>query len=228
MSPASLDAEYSGPWDLTWRLPALRWAVLLLAGITIGLIALISLFETDPRERLLALAWLISTMGASGVLVVWQAWRPVDIWQRLRASHPEAEHYKTEVRLLNWDVFKQKPWYKLTSPWNGPYHRALLLMLPDGVVLMGLKGVPWPSSPNALPVHPVLLLPAGALPPDQTQLPHAHILPLHDSSSSSPLDSRYRIVDPAHDGALTWILKSPSPELQSALAARFLSESGTT
>lgn len=211
-------------------MPALRWAVLLMTGITIGLIALISLLERDPAERLLALAILSSMMGASVVLMVWLAWRPVQVWQRLRASHPTAEVLETEVRILNWDVFKQKPWYKLTSPWNGPYHRALLLMLPDGVALMGLKGVPWPSSPNALPVHPVLLLPPDASPPpsDQTQLPHAHIHPIHDGSSSPPLVSRYRINDPAHDSALTWILKSPSPELQTALASRFLSESDTT
>lgn len=223
MSPASLDAEYSGPWDLAWRLPALRWAVLLLTGITTGLIALISLLESDSEERLLALAFLSSTMGASVVLIVWQAWRPVQVWQGLRASHPAAEVHEAEVRILNWDVFKQKPWYKLTSPWNGPYHRALLLMLPDGVVLMGLKGVPWPSSPNALPVHPVLLLPADVSPPhsDQTHLPHAHIHPIHDHNSSTPLVSRYRIADPTHNGGLTWILKSPTPELQTALASRF-------
>jgi hypothetical protein len=213
---------------LAWRLPALRLAVLLMSGITAGLIALIGLLESNPGERVLGLAWLVSTMGASVVLMVWLAWRPVQVWQRLRASHPTAVVLETEVRILNWDVFKQKPWYKLTSPWNGPYHRALLMMLPDRVVLMGLKGVPWPSSPNALPVHPVLLLPPGASPPpsDQTQLPHAHIHPIHDRSSSTPHVTRYRIDDPTHDGGLTWILKSPSPELQTALASRFLSKTG--
>jgi hypothetical protein len=211
MWPNSSAPNFSSPWDLATRLPALRGSVLFLTAILAVLTVLMALLESDPTERLLALLWTSVTLGGSAVLVVWLAWRPVDAWQRIRGGLPAGvEVVRVELRVLNWDVFKQRGWQRFVdSPWNGPYNEAALLVLPDRLVMMGIKGVPFPTSRHGLPVHPVELLPDGETPPQLTAIPAVRVLPVWSrDGSNTTIPDRYRVIDPAHEGELTLVIKS--------------------
>lgn len=217
MWPNSSTPNFSSPWDLATRLPALRGGVLFLTALAAILSVTIALLESDSTERLFAVLWVTGTMGGSAWLVVWLAWRPVDAWQRVLAELPDAaaapEVVRVDLRILNWDVFKQRSWRGLAdSPWNGPYHQALVLVLPDRLVMMGIKGVPFPTSRHGLPVHPVELLPDNGTPPRFAQLPSARVLPVWDRDSKGAV--RFRIVDAGHKGELTLVVKSGGEPFQ--------------
>lgn len=214
MWPNSSTPNFSSPWDLAARLPALRGTVLFLTVLTATLSVSVALLESDPTERLFAVLWITGAMGGSAWLMVWLAWRPVEAWQRVLADLPELaaapEVVQVDLRILNWDVFKQRSWRGLAdSPWNGPFHQALVLVLPDRLVMMGIKGVPFPTSRHGLPVHPVELLPDNGTPPGFAQLlPSVQVRPVWDRDSKSVVTARYRILDAGHKGELTLVVKS--------------------
>lgn len=223
MWPNSSNADPTGPWDFALRHPALRGIIVSLVLLYGGILTLLLLLEPGGSERLTAVLGMSTLLIGQILLVGWLAWRPVAAWQKIQAKFPDAPVISAEVRVLNWDIFKQRYWYRMDSPWNGPYHKVWLMLFSDHLVWMGAKGVPWPSSPNALPVHPVVLLPeglaeglAGGLADDHPtlrafprELPVAKVRPIWDRESAGrPVPGRYRIIDPRHDGELTLVVRS--------------------
>ena len=201
MDPAPWN--FSGPWDAMRRLPALRGMVAVLVGLFGGLFLLIA--ALDGGQDVTGLSVLATVFFASTGVTVAAAWWPIAAWQRVRARWPEAEVVEAEIRVLNWDPFKQRRWTVL-SPWNGSHHRAAWLLLEDRVVWMGLQGLPWPDSRHVLPSQPVELLREGTAP--DSDLPHAFV---------ERAAGRYRVTDPANRSSIVLIVRSR----QTDFAARF-------
>lgn len=204
--------RFKGPWDAVWRLPALRGAVGGLAVLFGGVFALI--VALPGGEDSTAWAVLGGVFLGTLVLIVLVAWWPIAAWQRVRGAWPDAHVVDAEVRVLNWDPFKQRRW-TVMSPWNGAHHRARWLLLEGRLVWMGLQGVPWPDSRHALPSHPVELVPIGAQ--GVTGLPHAWVQPVFDRTSKERVPGRYRLSDPSNRSEMTLVIRTHEGEF----AARF-------
>jgi hypothetical protein len=206
------DASYKGPLDAVIRLPALRGLVVTLIALFSGLFLFIAALEGSVEAT--GMAALGGVFLGTLVLIVLVAWWPIAAWQRVRGAWPDAEVVDAEVRVLNWDPFKQRRWTVL-SPWNGAHHRARWLLLEGRLVWMGLQGVPWPDSRNALPSHPVELVPIGAQ--GVTGLPHAWVQPVFDRTSKERVPGRYRLSDPSNRSEMTLVIRMHEGEF----AARF-------
>jgi len=206
------DASYKGPLDALLRLPALRGMVVVLTALFGGLFLFIAALEGSGEAT--GMAALAAVFGGCLALIVLVAWWPIAAWQRVRSAWPDAEVVDAEVRVLNWDPFKQRRWTVL-SPWNGAHHRARWLLLEGRLVWMGLQGVPWPDSRHALPSHPVELVPLGQQ--GVTGLPHAGVQPVFDRNSKERVPGRYRLYDPSNHSNMTLVIRSNEGEF----AARF-------
>lgn len=203
--------------DAVLRLPALRGVVAFLVAVFGGLFLFIA--GLDGGQDAMGLALLAAVLvGSTGVSVA-AAWWPIAAWQRVRAQWPEAEVVEAEVRVLNWDPFKQRRW-TVMSPWNGAIHRAAWLVLEDRLVWMGLQGLPWPDSRHTLPLHPVELLPAGKVP--STGLPHAHVQCVFDRNTKGRVAGRYQVSDPSNRSVIALVIRSNEVDF----VARFANRTG--
>lgn len=201
MHPATWN--FSGPLDAVLRLVALRWVVGVLVVVFGGVFALIA--GLDGGEDATGWVMLAAVFAGSVGVSVAAAWWPIAAWQRVRAKWPDADVVDAEVRVLNWDPFKQRRW-TVMSPWNGAHHGAAWLLLEDRVVWMGLQGIPWPDARNVLPSHPVELLPPGTVP--QTDLPHAFVEPVIDRNTKGVVAGCYRLSDPSNRSEMTLVVRS--------------------
>jgi hypothetical protein len=198
--------------DAVARLPALRRVVALLVAVFGGLFWLV--VGLDDQQDVAGWGLLASVFLVSLGVSVASAWGPIAAWQKVRAQWPDAEVVEAEIRVLNWDPFKQRKWTWM-SPWNGVHHRAAWLLLEDRLVWMGLQGLPWPDSRQALPLHPVELVPNGTIP--ITGLPHAVVEPVFDRDTKGPVAGRFKLADPSNRSAMTLVIRSNG----SAFSERF-------
>lgn len=206
--PVSVAFQEVTAWNAPFRVVALRRTAGVLGAVLGALLGTLAWFEPHSAAALLAV--FLGTFA-----LVWGlAWQPIRAWKTVRERHLEVQVVVAEVRVLNWDPFKQNRWTVL-SPWNGSPQRAALLLLEDRVVWMGLQGIPWPDSPHALPVQPVELIRPGQFP--MTGLPHAVLFPVHDRDSKAIVPGRFRISDPSNRSEMTAIIRTH----EDAFAARF-------
>ena len=213
MNPSTWN--FSGPLDAVLRLPALRGVVVVLVALFGGLLALIAALEGwQDTTGMVLLAAVFA--GSTGVSVA-AAWWPIAAWQQVRARWPEAQVVEAEVRVLNWDPFKQRRW-TVMSPWNGSHHRTTWLLLDDRLVWMGMQGLPWPDSRHVLPSPPVELLVEGLAP--TTGLPHAFVEPVFDRDTKDAVPRRYRVTDPSNRSAITLVIRSDDAAFSAHLFQR--------